>query len=157
LRLAGRVGRHSQKSLSTANQHRNLRGGGSEILYIGCDLIRVIVADPNAQTLRALTTMLREQPDVSLAGEAAGAEELLSLAGTRRADVILVDRLLSGCPIATLLAKLHARIPRPFVIVMGSQPAHSRWALNAGADAFVSKGDDPEWLLESIHSYVNKE
>jgi len=116
-------------------------------------LIRVIAADPNAQTLWALSTMLREQSGLTLVGEAGDAKALLRVAETQEANVILVDRTLPGCPIASLISKLHALTPRPFVIVMGSQSMHSRWALYAGADVFVSKSDDPEWLLESIHGY----
>ena len=116
-------------------------------------MIRVIVADANIQTLLALTTMLRELPDLCLVGEADSADKLLEVAETNRADVIIVDRKLSGSSTSTLLARLHSLEPRPFVIVMGYQVSHSRWALSAGADAFVSKDDDAQWLVESIYSY----
>jgi hypothetical protein len=28
--------------------------------------------------------------------------------------------------------------------------------LQAGADAFVSKGDHPEWLLDTLHRYAQR-
>jgi DNA-binding NarL/FixJ family response regulator len=42
----------------------------------------------------------------------------------------------------------------PFVIVMSSDFETSRSVLKAGADAFVSKVDEPNWLLEKLHPYA---
>jgi hypothetical protein len=45
------------------------------------------------------------------------------------------------------------RIRVPFVIVMSSEFEYSRMLLKAGADAFVSKGDEPEWLVDRLYKY----
>jgi DNA-binding NarL/FixJ family response regulator len=119
-------------------------------------VIRIIVADHNVRTLQALNTMLQEQQGMEMVGLADHAEELLTIATSHCADVILVDRKLPGIPLSDLLAALHALSPRPYVIVMGSNIQHGRSALSAGADAFVSKSDDPEWLLESITGYSGR-
>lgn len=118
--------------------------------------MRVIVADHNEQSLLALKTMLQEQSDVDLIGVAMNAEELFLLTASEIADVVLVDRSLPGSSMSDLLVELHSLEKRPFVIVMASQSEYSRMALSAGADAFVSKGDGPEWLLDYLHSYANR-
>jgi len=46
---------------------------------------------------------------------------------------------------------LHNLVPRLKVIVMNSNPESGRKYLKAGADAFVSKGDQPECLFETLH------
>lgn len=118
--------------------------------------MRVIIADHHKQSFLALRTMLQEQSGLDLIGGAENAQELLQLAANEAADVVLVDRSLPGSSISDLLADLHSLEKRPFVIVMASQSEDSRMALSAGADAFISKGDGPEWLLEYLHSYANR-
>jgi DNA-binding NarL/FixJ family response regulator len=39
---------------------------------------------------------------------------------------------------------------------MSSDFETSRSVLKAGADAFVSKGDEPDWLLEKLHQYAKQ-
>jgi DNA-binding NarL/FixJ family response regulator len=118
--------------------------------------MRIIVADHHAQVLRALKLTLLELPTYDLVGEAANAESLLRLAGDQSAELILVDRELPGASIEDLIAGLHTLQPRPMVIVMGSRDEYGRRALRAGADAFVSKGERPEWLLGTLHIYAQR-
>jgi DNA-binding NarL/FixJ family response regulator len=51
---------------------------------------------------------------------------------------------------------LHALEPAPAIVVMSSELEHSRKALKAGADAFVSKTDDPGWLLETLQKFDSR-
>lgn len=119
-------------------------------------MIRLIVADHHEQTLAALKTLLQEQQGIDLVAASVDGRDLLKKAASHDARVILVDRSLPGLPLTELLARLHALTPSPFVIVMGSQSEHSRSALHAGADAFVSKSDDPEWLMDVLRDYTRK-
>ncbi len=78
------------------------------------------------------------------------------MAENRAADLFLVDRELPGAFIEDLIARLHALEPRPIVIVMSSGFEYSRMLLQAGADAFVSKGDPPNWLLQTLRKYAER-
>ena len=119
--------------------------------------MRIILADQHASALWALRTMLHEQPEFDIVGEAVNAQSLLSLALEQTADMVLVDWDLPGAAIEDLIADLHAFVPRPTVIAMASEPEYGRLLLRAGADAFVSKGDQPEWLLATLHRrYVQR-
>jgi two-component system, NarL family, nitrate/nitrite response regulator NarL len=118
--------------------------------------MRIILADHHAQPLWALKTLLEEEPEFDLVGEAVNAQDLLSLADKQIPDLVLVDRELPGDRIQDLIATLHALKPRPIIIVMSSEIASSRLVLRAGADAFISKGDDPDWLLEQLHKYAKQ-
>lgn len=122
--------------------------------------MRIILADHHPQVLWALKTLLEEEPQFDLIGEAVEAGSLLLLAEKHTADLVLVDKELPGSPIEDLIACLHALEPRPIVMVMSSEIESSRMLLKSGADAFVSKGDRPDWLLETLQKYVlrmNKE
>ena len=118
--------------------------------------MRMIIADQHPKVLWALRTVLEEESEFDLLGEAVDAEELLKLATEHTADLVLVDRELPGRPIEDLIASLHALDPRPFVIVMSGEFEYSRTLLKSGADAFVSKEDQPDWLLDTLHSYAQR-
>ena len=118
--------------------------------------MRVILADHHRPPLWALKTMLEEEPEFDPVGEALDAESLLLLAQKHTADLILVDRELPGGHIEDLIASLHALEPRPVVVVMSSGFEYSRMVLKAGADAFVSKSDEPEWLLGTLRQYAER-
>jgi len=116
--------------------------------------MRILLADHHASPLWALKTMLVEEPEFDVTGEAADGNCLLDLTEKNRPDLILMDRGLPGKPLENLIASLHLIIPELVVIVMSSDPGDGRSALRAGADAFVSKGDQPDWLLASLRKYI---
>ncbi len=115
--------------------------------------MRIILADPHPQVLLALKTMLQEKKTFELAGEASDAESLLAQVESAYPDLVLVDWELPGRSIEELIARLHVCIPRPIVMVMSSQPEYGRRLLQAGADVFVSKADDPDWLVETLEQF----
>jgi hypothetical protein len=39
---------------------------------------------------------------------------------------------------------------------MSSEFENSRMVLKAGADAFVSKADQPDWLLDTLQKFENR-
>ena len=116
-------------------------------------MLRILLADHHVHVLRALKTMLLERPELVAVGEAVDVNGLLSLSEKLLPDLILIDIELPGGPIEDLIAALHLLEPKPYVIIMSSEIEHSRMILKAGADAFVSKGDDPEWLVETLYQY----
>ena len=118
--------------------------------------MRIILADHHTQSLWALRTMLEEQPEFEVVGVVEDAQSLIVLATNHTADLFLVDRKLPGSPIEELIDSLHALDPRPFVIVMSSEFEYSRMLLKAGAEAFVSKGDRPDWLLETLLKFEQR-
>lgn len=118
--------------------------------------MRIILADQHAQSRWALKTVLQEETEFDLVGVVEDEHSLMMLAENHKVDLILIDRQLPGSPLEDLLDSLHAHDPRPVVIVMSSESEYSRMVLKAGADAFVSKSDRPDWLLETLHRYEQR-
>ncbi len=116
--------------------------------------MRIIVADTNQKTRWALIMVLQEEPGMEIVGEVGDAIGLEVVAEIAAADLILLDKKLAGDQIKPLISKLRALEPRPKIVVMSSDSADSRLMLKAGADAFVSKGDRPEWLVDVLRSYA---
>lgn len=119
-------------------------------------MMRIILADNHVQPCWALKTLLNEQPEFKIIGEAVDADGLLVLAGKHLPDLVLVDSELPGLYIEDLITKLHDLEPPPIVVVMSSESENSRKLLKAGADAFVSKGDEPDWLLETLQKFESR-
>jgi DNA-binding NarL/FixJ family response regulator len=118
--------------------------------------MRIILADPNQKTLWALKTLLIEEPGMKVVGEAADAEELQEIAEKNGPDLVLLDRRLPGADVGVVIAGLHALEPKPVVIVMSSDNEDSRFMLKAGADAFLSKGEQPDWMLKVLRQYAER-
>ena len=118
--------------------------------------MRIILADHHVKPRWALKALLEEQPEFDLLGEAVDSQGLLALAETHTADLVLIDSELPDLYLEDLIARLHALEPRPVVIVMSSEFSNSRKVLKAGADAFVSKADQPDWLLETLQKFESR-
>lgn len=118
--------------------------------------MRILLADHYEQPRLALGMLLREHPGFDLIGEAVDAQELLLLAEERSPDLVLLEAELPGHPIMDLLSALRALAPRPIICVMSSDFARARSLLNAGADTFVSKVDDPGWLVVRLQDYASQ-
>jgi len=118
--------------------------------------MRIVLADHHKLALWALQTGLEAQPEFELIGVMEDAQSLLSFAENYRAELFLVDRKLPGSSIEELIDRLHALNPRPYVIIMSSEFEYSSMMLKAGADAFMSKGDRPDWLLETLCKFEKR-
>lgn len=115
--------------------------------------MRIILADHHAQPLWGLKLLLEENSDFDLIGEAENTQSLLELVEKYPVDLILVDCELPGIYIEDLITSIHAIAPMATIITMSSDYENSRKMLKAGADAFVSKGEQADWLLEILRKY----
>ena len=112
--------------------------------------MHILLADHRPKIRFALRALLEQWPEFDVIGEAASAEELLAQVGAVRPDLILLDWGLRGQDTIMLLRALRGCSAGAAVIVLSSRPEWREAALDAGADAFVSKIDPPERLLATI-------
>ncbi len=118
--------------------------------------MRIILADHHPQALWALKMLLSEGSEYTITGDAVDTDGLLALTRADPPDLVLMDSDLPGRSILETIDELRAIKPRPIIVVMGSKPEAGRMLLKAGADAFVSKSDHPEWLLETLAKFENR-
>lgn len=109
--------------------------------------MRVLLADDQAKVRSALRLLLEYQPNVEILGEAVDTTGLLDWVKAACPDLVLLDWELPGLPAAALMPRLYHCCPGLRVIALSGQPEARQAALDAGADAFVSKGQPPEQLL----------
>jgi two-component system NarL family response regulator len=116
--------------------------------------IRVLLADDHQMFRHALRTMLEQEANIQVVGEAGDGQALLKVAAETEADVVCMDigmpqmngieatrRLLAIHPAIKVIG-LSAFIDRDFVLDM----------LKAGASGYVTKGETGEELLRAIRS-----
>jgi len=118
--------------------------------------MRLIFADHHPQTDWAIQQLFEEESEIDLVGLVADAQSLLALAEKQPVDLILIDRELPGFPIEEMITRLHALEPSPIVVVMSKESEYSRKLLKAGADAFISKVEQPDWLLDTLKKYARQ-
>ena len=112
--------------------------------------MRILLADPQAKVRFALRVLLERRPDLEVVGEAACAEELLTLAAASCPDLVLLEWNVAGTRAKGLMGALRTECPGVGLIVLSGRPEAREAALAAGADFFVSKGNPPEHLLTAI-------
>lgn len=114
--------------------------------------MRLLLADNQAKVRFALRALLEQQPGLTVVGEAAEAGDVLPQVKAVHPDLVLLDWNLHGLAEAGLLSALRQVYPNLIVIALSARPEVRQAALEAGADAFVSKTDPPERLLEAIRT-----
>jgi DNA-binding NarL/FixJ family response regulator len=109
-----------------------------------------VVADNESKVRFALRTLLVQRARIDVVGEADCAEELLALVEAACPDLVLLHWRLQGMAAFELLPRLKEMCPDLHVIVLSARPEARQDALASGADAFVSKMDQPDKLLEAL-------
>jgi DNA-binding NarL/FixJ family response regulator len=115
--------------------------------------MHILLADDEPIVRSALRLLLEEDPDLHVVGEASEAGELLERLQAICPDLLLLDWELPGQQASDLLLAVRRRCPSLSVIALSGRPEAYRVALEAGADAFVSKVDPPERLLAAVDDH----
>ena len=117
---------------------------------------RILIADNVPHIRSALRVLLRQTAGVTVVGEAADAEQAISLVGSERPDVALLEWELPGQNGSSIVADLKRAQPGLRVVATSARIEARCAALAAGADGFVSKLDPPERLLEAMRECAGK-
>jgi DNA-binding NarL/FixJ family response regulator len=116
---------------------------------------RILIAEHQAVVRSALRGFLQGQPGLIVVGEAADSQELLAGLEAACPDLVLLDWDLPGESAAALISfPRQANCLMTPIIVLGVRPESAPAAMDAGADAFVYKGDGPNELLTVIRSVL---
>ena len=126
--------------------------------------MRVLLADDQSKVRSALRLVLEQQPGIHVLGEAVDTTGLLDWVTVTCPDLVLLDWELPGLEAdgpstgsgQRLLSTLRELCPCLAVIALSGRPEARRAALDAGADAFVSKGDPPERLLAAVNDCCHR-
>lgn len=114
-------------------------------------LMRIMLADPKAEIISALKLLL-EQEGISVVAEAIEPKSIMTLLKKVEPDALLLDWDLGNGSTSKLFSVLKEQHPKLMVVALSGRPEVQSAALEAGADAFFSKGDNPRKLLAVLSS-----
>lgn len=118
--------------------------------------IRITIVDDHALFREGVRDILSNQPDFEVVGEAGDGQEALSLAADKNPDVMLMDlRLprLGGVMAIKRIREAHEDV-KIIVVTMCEDDDHKREAILAGADAYLSKMEESEVVLDTIRKLM---
>jgi DNA-binding NarL/FixJ family response regulator len=114
--------------------------------------LRILIADEGEMTRFALAALLEQRPGWVVVGEVLSAEKLLSKVESTNPDLVLLSWNLPDLRVEELIPTLCKKFPEISVIVLSGRPEMRPQAIAAGANAFVSKADPPDRLLEAVNA-----
>ena len=129
----------------------------------GTSPIRVLLVEDHRLVREGLTLLLRRQPDMAVAGEAADGEAglrlLARLAADRAVDVVVTDIGLPGLDGLALTRRAKALAPEiPVVLLtMHEGDEYLRGMVEVGADGYVLKQTTGEDLCAAIRAVMRGE
>jgi DNA-binding NarL/FixJ family response regulator len=114
----------------------------------------ILLAEGQMEARQALKDYLKAQPGLDVVGEASDCHELVVQTEAICPDLVLLDWDLPGQSKGNPVAALRNLDCQPLVVVLGKQPESSAPAMDAGADAFVYKGQGPKQVTSTIRWLV---
>jgi DNA-binding NarL/FixJ family response regulator len=112
----------------------------------------VVIADDQELVLTGLRTVLENQADIVVLGEAADGQQVVAAAKALDPDVVLMDVQMPVMDGITATRQLAGRGPRPRVLVLTTfdLDEYVFEALRAGASGFLLKDSTPARLVTAI-------
>lgn len=117
--------------------------------------MRILLADDQSEVRLALRVLLSQEVDLEIVEEVGDLGSLLIKAKESQPDLLLLDWELSNLRVSDLIPVFRYLFPDLRIIAMSGRPEAHKAAIAAGVDAFVSKGENSEKLLEAIFKHRN--
>jgi DNA-binding NarL/FixJ family response regulator len=117
-------------------------------------VIRVLIADDHPAYRKGLASMLDDEPDIELVGEAENGREAIALTGQCAPDVVVMDlRMpdLDGIE-ATRLLRLQPEPPAVIVLTMFEDDQSVFAAMRVGAQGYLLKGAEQDEIVRAIRA-----
>src|SRR6267154_5503563 len=114
---------------------------------------RIFLVDDHPLVREWLATLLRQQPDFEVCGQAEDARQAFSSMLADPPDVAIVDLSLKTSSGLDLIKELSDRRPETQVSVlsMHEEIFHAERAMRAGARGYVTKRESTHRIVEAIH------
>ena len=119
-------------------------------------MIRILIADPDSATRKALILLLRRKLGTSNIIEVQDVETLIRVLADTPPDLLLLDWRLYGSPAPDTCRLLQKAYPHLKIILLSVDANDEAAAKEAGA-GFVYKGASPDELIATLTPLLRKE
>ena len=122
-------------------------------------MIRVLVVDDHPIVREGLRSLIRQQSDMTLVGEADDGTKVVSLATTLKPDVITIDLRMPSIDGIGVLRQMRELLPSPACLVLSNynEPDYVIAAIEAGARGFLLKHSAYTTIIDAIRTVANGE
>jgi two-component system, chemotaxis family, chemotaxis protein CheY len=111
---------------------------------------RVLIVD-DTEDIRFLVRLgLDHHPELEVCGEAVDGLHAIEQAAALRPDAVLLDLAMPRMTGLDALPRLRELVPAARIVIFSADLQAERAVLDAGADAFVAKGSDPELVARTL-------
>jgi two-component system invasion response regulator UvrY len=117
-------------------------------------MIRILIADPDAATRKALALLLRRKLGTDGVLEAQDLESLIRTLADTPPDLLLLDWRLYGSPAPETCRLLQKAYPALKIVLLSVDSQDALAAREAGA-IFVHKGAPPDELIETLRPLLH--
>ena len=121
--------------------------------------INIVIVDDHALVRLGLTTLINDQPNMQVVGEAGSGAEALRVVELHQPDVVLMDIRMPGESGIEATRAILSRYPRTRVVILTSFADDELVlrAIQAGAAGYVLKQADNQDLLRAINAAAQGE
>jgi two-component system response regulator DevR len=121
--------------------------------------IRIVIVDDHALVRLGLTTLINDQPNMQVVGEAGTGSQAIQAVERHQPDVVLMDILMPGESGIEATRTILSRFPRTHVVILTSFADDELVlrAIQAGAAGYVLKQADNQDLLRAITAAAHGE
>jgi DNA-binding NarL/FixJ family response regulator len=121
------------------------------------ETIRVLIADDQAITRSGLRSLLAQQADLEIVGEARDGAEVIELAESLQPDLILMDLRMPGVNGIEATRRIHRASPHIGILVVTvfEDDTSVFPAIRAGARGYLLKNTEQDELLRAIRTVAN--
>jgi DNA-binding NarL/FixJ family response regulator len=120
------------------------------------DQLRVLVVDGCRHARLGLRMLLKTTGVYCVVAEAEADREALDAIPIYGPDIVFLDLQLPWEESLQTVRAIKRRWPEIMVVVLTMQTRRRPEVIEAGADAFVSKGDGPARILDSLDSLIRR-
>lgn len=119
-------------------------------------MIRIIIADPDSATRKALKLLLRRKLGTNGIVEVGDVETLIRTLADASPDLLLLDWRLYGSPAPETCRLLQRAYPHLKIVLLSVDANDEAAAKEAGAE-FIHKGALPDELMETLKPLLRNE
>ncbi len=114
---------------------------------------RILIVDDQPRARQSLRALLATCPTVETVGEAGTGSDALVQVKETRPDLVLMDARMPGMDGIEATRLIKTRWPQIRVVVLSMYTVAAADAMDAGADAFLTKGAPAEELLQTLSEF----
>ena len=119
-------------------------------------MIRILIADPDSATRKALILLMQRKLGSSCISEVKDVETLIRSLADTPPDLLMLDWRLYGSPATETCRLLRKAYPDLRIVLLSVDANDATAAKEAGAD-FIHKGASPDELIATLTPLLRKE